>query len=198
MCLHLQLKMSTPKLKIAIIGSGIAGLAAAIALLKNPLIDVQIYEQATELKEIGASIALGPNGLRTLQRLGLENAISDEVGYRGPSDIPMIYKHWKTNEVLGEDYHDDVKEKHQTARYLRAHLQESLLENVERERVHLGKRFDSVKVNGEGVEISFKDGSVVRADVLLGADGLRSVGNNISSFSNFHEKRKTHISLFRE
>jgi len=70
-------KLSEP-LHIAIVGAGIAGLTAAIALLKHPNIHVEIYERATELKEIGASIALGPNGLRTLQRLGLHNAIGDE------------------------------------------------------------------------------------------------------------------------
>lgn len=81
------------RFRIAIAGAGIAGLTAAIALLKYPLIDVQIYEQASKLKEIGASIALGPNGLRTLQRLDLQDAISDEFGFRGPSGLPMIYRH---------------------------------------------------------------------------------------------------------
>lgn len=171
---------SSPKLEIAIIGAGIAGLTAAIALLNNPLIDVQIYEAATELREIGASIALGPNGLRTLQRLGLHNAISDDVGYRGPAGIPMIFKHWKTNEVLGEDYHDNVTEKeHFTARYLRAHLQEALLENVPKERIHLKKRFDRVEAVGEGARVTFQDGSVVTADIVLGADGLRSVSDSL-------------------
>lgn len=81
------------KLHIAIAGAGIAGLTAAITLLKHPLIEISIYEKATELKEIGASIALGPNGLRTLERLGLHDAISDEVAFRGPSNLPMIYRH---------------------------------------------------------------------------------------------------------
>jgi 2-polyprenyl-6-methoxyphenol hydroxylase-like FAD-dependent oxidoreductase len=167
--------MSTT-LYIAICGAGIAGLTAAIALLKHPNIKVQIYEQATELKEIGASIALAPNGLRTLERLGLENAVSDEVGYRGPSNIPMIYKHWKTNEILGRDFHDNVTEHtHQTARYLRAHLQEALLKNLPIDVIHLGKKFRSVEVDSEGVRVSFQDGSMARADIFLGADGLRSV-----------------------
>jgi len=164
------------RLQIVICGAGIAGLTAAIALRKHPLIDVQIYEQATELKEIGASIALGPNGLRTLQRLGLENAISDEVCYRGPSGIPMIYKHWKTNEVLGQDHHENVKDHaHHTARYLRAHLQTALLDNIPKDIIHLGKRFESVRIHVDGVEVRFEDGTVVNGDILLGADGLRSV-----------------------
>lgn len=166
---------TSPKLEIAICGAGIAGLTSAIALLKHPNIDVQIYEQATELREIGASIALGPNGLRTLERLGLHNAISDEVGYRGPSKIPMIYKHWKTNEVLGEDHHSNVTEHlHHTARYYRAHLQEALLEHVPRDIIHLGKRFSSAEVSDDGVALTFEDGEKATAEILIGADGLRS------------------------
>lgn len=168
--------MTTPNLSIAICGAGIAGLTAAIALLKHPHITINIYEQATELKEIGASIALSPNGLRTLERLGLENAISDEVAYRGPSGIPMIYRHWKTNEVLERDFHVGVSEyKHRTARYLRAHLQEELLRGVDRERIHLGERFRGVESTKEGVRVEFVDGTFAEADLLLGADGLKSV-----------------------
>lgn len=47
-------------LKVAIVGTGIAGLTAAIALGKHPNIKVELYEKATELREIGASITLGP------------------------------------------------------------------------------------------------------------------------------------------
>lgn len=82
----------TPNLRIAIVGAGIAGLGAAIALKNHPAIDVQIYEKAPELKEIGASIALGPNGMRTLERLGVENALDDEIAFRNKTKYPMIYR----------------------------------------------------------------------------------------------------------
>lgn len=82
----------TPKLQIAIVGAGIAGLAAAIALKHHPAVDVQIYERAAELREIGASIALGPNGMRTLDRLGVHNALDDSVAFRNKSRHPMIYR----------------------------------------------------------------------------------------------------------
>ena len=82
-----------PKLSVAIIGAGIAGLATAIALQKHPGIDVQIYERASALKQIGASIALGPNGLKTLDRLGIDDALSDEIAFRNTLTArPHIYR----------------------------------------------------------------------------------------------------------
>lgn len=82
----------TTKLQVAIVGAGIAGLGAAIALKSHPGVDVQIYERASELREIGASIALGPNGMRTLDRLGVDNALSPDITFRNKSRHPMIYK----------------------------------------------------------------------------------------------------------
>lgn len=163
-------------LQVAIVGAGIAGLTAAIALRKHPNINVILYEKASELKEIGASIALGPNGLRTLERLGLDNVIEDEVAFRGPSKIPMIYRHWKTNEVIGQDVHENVSEHlHYTARYHRAHLHQALLENIPPDIVHLGKKLVSAAADAQnGVKLEFSDGNVINADVLIGADGLRS------------------------
>lgn len=79
-------------LQIAIIGAGIAGLGAAIALKHHPGIDVQLYERTAELREIGASIALGPNGMKTLDRLGVHNALDDDVAFRNESGYPMIYR----------------------------------------------------------------------------------------------------------
>ncbi|KIM94710.1 hypothetical protein OIDMADRAFT_60487 [Oidiodendron maius Zn] len=163
-------------LQVAIVGCGIAGLTAAIALRQHPMINVTLYEKAAELKEIGASIALGPNGLRTLQRLGLHSAIDDNVAFRGPSNIPMIYRHWKTNEVIGMDVHENVNEYlHYTARYHRAHLHQALLENVPRDIIHLKKKLVSAKANpNDGVVLEFQDETIATADILLGADGLRS------------------------
>jgi salicylate hydroxylase len=53
--------MAEGRLKVIIAGAGIAGLATAIALRKLPYVDIELYERYSELKEIGASIALSPN-----------------------------------------------------------------------------------------------------------------------------------------
>ncbi|KAI2634832.1 FAD/NAD(P)-binding domain-containing protein [Hypomontagnella submonticulosa] len=167
----------TSRFQIAIIGAGIAGLGAAIALQNHPAIDVQVYEKAAELKEIGASIALGPNGMRTLERLGVHNALDDEIAFRNKSRHPMIYRHWKTNEIVSTDSHaGKVEYRHLTSRFYRAHLQEALAQHVDPSRIHLSKSFESVSVDAatQKLLIAFTDGTTAIADIILGADGIHS------------------------
>src|SRR6516164_7829993 len=66
--------MSMPK-NVAVIGAGIGGLTAALALLRRG-IDVEVYEQSNELKEVGAGIQISSNGTRVLFALGLETALA--------------------------------------------------------------------------------------------------------------------------
>src|SRR5581483_11461733 len=75
-------------------GGGIGGLTAALALLKRGL-DVEIHEQAPELKEIGAGIQLGSNGTRVLYALGLEDALAKVQVL--PSG--RVIRHWSTGET---------------------------------------------------------------------------------------------------
>ncbi|KAL4995383.1 hypothetical protein BDV10DRAFT_188121 [Aspergillus recurvatus] len=189
----------TTPFRVLIAGAGIAGLATAISLSRVAGIanlDVQLYEQSPELLEIGASIALSPNvrfpytvylvmsvglnkyieqGMRTLEKLGVHNALTDEVGYRGPSGIPQIFRHWKTNQVVSVDTHRNVPDpRHHTTRFHRGHLHAALLENVPRECIHLGKKLLHADADENGVKLSFEDGTTAHGDILIGADGLKS------------------------
>ncbi|HEY2540327.1 MAG TPA: NAD(P)-binding protein, partial [Stellaceae bacterium] len=69
--------MSGPPLKLAVIGGGIGGLSAAVGLRQRGF-EVDVYEQAPELTEVGGGINMGPNAVRVLYRLGLRDGIERE------------------------------------------------------------------------------------------------------------------------
>lgn len=122
-----------------------------------------------------STLLIGDKGLRTLERLGVTNALDDEVAFRGPSGLPMIYRHWKTNEIVSVDHFQDVPDpRHQTARFHRAHLHQALLQHVPREIIHLGKRLVGVEVVAETIVVAFEDGTTALGDLLIGADGINS------------------------
>ncbi|MGF6227646.1 2-polyprenyl-6-methoxyphenol hydroxylase-like FAD-dependent oxidoreductase [Inquilinus ginsengisoli] len=67
--------MSTSPLRVAVVGGGIGGAATAHALLRRGM-DVRLYEQAAALAEVGAGVAIQPNGVRMLRRLGLGDELN--------------------------------------------------------------------------------------------------------------------------
>ncbi|KAL4760339.1 uncharacterized protein BDW70DRAFT_168881 [Aspergillus foveolatus] len=166
--------------KVLIAGAGIAGLATAISLSRIaviPDLELQLYEQAPELSEIGASIAisLSPNGMRTLEKLAVRNALSDEIGFRGPNGIPQIFRHWKTNQVVSVDTHRNVPNPHHhTTCFRRGHLHAALLEHVPRQSIHLSKKLLHADAYGNDVVLYFEDGTTAHGDTLIGLDGPKS------------------------
>src|SRR5216684_7120307 len=80
--------------RIVVIGGGIGGLALALALLERGL-DVEVYEQSTELKEVGAGIQISSNGTRVLYALGLEEALGRVQVIPSRREI----RHWSTGET---------------------------------------------------------------------------------------------------
>lgn len=195
-----------PSFRVGIIGAGIAGLTAAIALRKYypaHAVEVTIYEQAAQLREIGASIGLNPSGLRVLDKLGVHAALDEAIAFRQPSGWPMIYRHWLTDEEIG---HDEVKgqvpERHRMARFHRAHLQRALVDAMPVDvEIKLGMRVQSIKVEEDddkadaSVRLSFEDGSSTAADLVIGADGIHSRARK--AFALEHELKWSGMVAFR-
>ncbi|HXO00870.1 MAG TPA: NAD(P)-binding protein, partial [Stellaceae bacterium] len=81
--------------KIAVIGGGLGGLAAALSLFRSGF-DVEVYEQAAELTEVGGGIQVAPNAARILYRLGLGPAL-DRHAVRG---VEMHQRRWDDGRTL--------------------------------------------------------------------------------------------------
>jgi salicylate hydroxylase len=166
--------MTIKQPRIAIIGAGIGGLTLALALRQRG-ISAEIYEQASELTEIGAAVALSANATRELQRLGVLDALL--VAATEPTEL--IYRDGRTGQRIaahpvraGGRYRE-----RSGAPYLgihRADLQKSLSGALGREGLHLGHRLVDLVERSHAVELVFADGMVARADLVIGADGVRS------------------------
>jgi salicylate hydroxylase len=158
---------------IAIIGGGIGGLAAAGVLLRAGF-DVQVYEQAGELAEVGAGINIGPNASRILHRLGL----ADVLGRVAVRPVTFDQRRWDDGRFLLRAPLGEAVETAFGAPYYTVHrvdLHRALANTVPADRIHLAHRLTHLLQNGDAVEAHFESGASTSADALIGADGIHSV-----------------------
>ena len=155
-------------LRAVVVGGGIGGTAAALAMIQAGL-DVQVYEQAQRLTEVGAGVALAPNGLLMLERLGVGEEI-ERLGARHRSTQLSLF-----------DGQPASHEPHQFARagrnvgIHRADLLGLLAGRLPPGAVRTGHRCTGFRQDAEGATVGFADGTTVTADVVIGADGIHSV-----------------------
>ncbi|MGF1428710.1 FAD-dependent monooxygenase [Kitasatospora sp. LaBMicrA B282] len=165
--------MGEANLRVALVGAGIGGLGAALVLRRAGL-QVEVYEQAAELSEVGAGIHLAPNGSRVLHRLGLEPRLR-EVAAQPQALQVRLWDRGVTvaRQPMGAAWAAEFGAPHYTLH--RADLHRILAEQVPAESVHLNHRCTGFAEDEQGVRIDFADGSSAHADVLVGADGVHSV-----------------------
>lgn len=155
---------------VVIIGGGIGGLTAAIALRQRGL-DAQVYEAAPELEAVGAGIMVPANAMQVLERLD----VADDVRARG------IHIHHGDLCDARAGLLQRVDQAYAERRYgsgitgiHRARLQDALAARIPADALHLGRRCAAIDQDDGGVTVRFQDGAVVRADVVVGADGVHS------------------------
>lgn len=159
-------------MRVAIVGGGIGGLTAAIALSRRG-IDVEVYEQAPAINAIGASLQLGPNALRLMDELGLLPGLR-EIGVR-PEAVDFV--RWDDGTLLLHTPMGAAMEDHFGAPQLdffRPDLHRLLAGSLPPGALHFGARVVAVQQHGDGVELALAGGGRGRADVAIAADGIRS------------------------
>ncbi|ALS61779.1 FAD-dependent monooxygenase [Pandoraea norimbergensis] len=162
--------MSKPR--IAIIGAGLGGTAAA-GLLERSGYDVALYEQAPAFSRLGAGIHLGPNVMKIMRRLGIEDALN----VMGSHPDFWYSRDWKTAEALSQIPLGDFALKTYGATYLTVHrgdFHALMTQAIAPGTIRFGKCLQSVEDTGNEVRLTFTDGTTETADILIGADGVNS------------------------
>lgn len=159
-----------------IAGGGIAGLASALALARKGFRST-VLEQASDFREVGAGIQLGPNALRALGQLGLREEISRHVSW--PQQICVRDTH--SGQVLNRLVLDKAFSDRYRESYATIHRADLLSVLVEACRRHPGLielrnniRVLRIEAQEDAIEVLDDRGINHRADSLLGADGLWS------------------------
>ena len=161
--------------KITIIGAGIGGLTTAIALQKEGF-DVALYEQASEMKTLGAGILLANNALQVFDKIGVAKELMkrshriSKLHIAKPNLTPM-----NTTNLLAFEEKYGVN----NITIHRGDLQKVLLKNIGNAQLHLKKRLKSLEQSKQTVHLSFEDGSNAEAETVILADGMWSVGRKI-------------------
>lgn len=162
-------------MRVVVIGAGIGGLTAALALMRRGF-EVQVLEQARELREVGAGLQISPNGNRVLASLGLGDAVARIAAEPAGKKVRL----WNTGQTwnlfdLGPSSRERYGYPYLTVH--RADLHQVLIDAVKAvdpEAIRTGIRIDRVEQRGDQVRVSSGDTLVATADVAIGADGVHS------------------------
>ena len=164
------------KIKVAVIGGGIAGLALTTQLVKNKNLEVHLFESAPQFSEIGAGISFGANAVKAIQMLGLSQeyeGVADKV--KAPyTDIWFQWRNGYTDEYLSASVAPEVGQ----SSVHRADFLDTLIPLVPLSNVHFNKRVQEVNATQEQATITFMDGQQLEFDYVIGCDGIHSVIRN--------------------
>ena len=165
--------------RIIIIGAGIGGLAAALALQRRGL-SVVVYERATEIREIGAGVVIAPNARRALRDLGVDAALESMS-----CSVPILHTcNYASGEIVRVNRNDQIIERQGMGvlQVHRADLHGLLMEAVranDPQALRPGHEFIALAQDATGVSVTFANGASDRGDGVIGADG------NISAVRSF-------------
>lgn len=173
-------RMAENRVKVVIVGGGIAGLALAAGLVKKPHIDVHVYESVPAYKDIGAGLALHLNAIKAMAMIGPEvkEAYFEKALSMGDENQEMV-----TEVILGQGPHQgqlvaELGRARGRKTVSRADLLDGFLALIPSDRISFGKKLVSINetsADRHAIHLTFQDGTEASADCLLGADGIHSV-----------------------
>ncbi len=160
------------KKRIAVIGAGLGGLSVA-GFLQRAGFPVTIYEQAPAFSRIGAGIILSANVMKVFRRLGIEQSLI-ETGIKPDS---YVSRAWNTGETMYEILFDAASEARYGGPYINIHRGDlhGVLERVVAPgTIAFNHRLVGLDEKSDAVRLTFENGVRVEAEIVIGADGIRS------------------------
>jgi len=155
---------------IAIVGGGLAGLAAGNALLNHGF-EVEVFEQSPTLGEIGAGISVSSQAIKALRAIGL----GEKLAAVGNVSQGIQTRNMHTGEPL--EFRESAAARYGAPHcfFHRADLLNALASGIDSAHVHLGHRLTAIEERQSSVTLTFANGATRQADVVIGADGVHSV-----------------------
>ncbi|KAI0010716.1 FAD/NAD(P)-binding domain-containing protein [Xylariaceae sp. FL0662B] len=163
------------RIRIGIVGGGLAGITVAIALVKHPHVDVQVYESAPQFLERGAGVGLSPLALEALDDI-IPSAIDLLKTQAGAVELDAARLVVGSGPEAGALISDLGVSAGLTMN--RAPLLQALLSLLPGDMLHAGKRVKSLEQTDSGVTVAFEDGTDAHFDAVIGADGIFSFVRN--------------------
>ncbi|MDB5899945.1 MAG: 2-polyprenyl-6-methoxyphenol hydroxylase [Ramlibacter sp.] len=158
------------RIHVAIVGGGMGGLAAAVALSHRG-ISVAVYEQSGELREVGAGVFIYPNSLRQMERVGLGDALA-RVGAK----VGAGSEYYRMDgSVVGKILTTDSSGWNGMYGMHRADILKVLADALPASAIHTGHRCVGFSQDEASAHLAFENGNVAHADVVIAADGINSV-----------------------
>ncbi|QEM82970.1 salicylate 1-monooxygenase [Halomonas binhaiensis] len=160
------------RLSIAIVGGGIGGVALAVGLSRDPGLEVHLFEAVQQFSEIGAGVSFGPNAVRSICLLGLEDAYRSIADSTPPpsEDVWFEWRRWHDDEYLSASLAPGCGQ----SSVHRADFLDAIVQHLPQGTAHFGKRCITIEQDDDGVTLHFEDGSDFHCDALIGFDGIKS------------------------
>lgn len=156
-------------INIAIVGGGYAGVTAALALSQIGA-NVTVYEQAHATGEVGAGIGLRPASIKLFRKLGIFDDIAAVTSPSKAFDIVDA----KGNPITTEEWPQKDGDENTTRMIHRRDFIDALTKNLPEGMLQLDHKLIDLKDNGDSATLTFANGKEVTADLVVGADGIRS------------------------
>lgn len=166
------------KTTVAIVGGGIAGLTLARGLIAQQHLQITVYEATEKYLDVGAGLAFHGNAMRGLANI--DQALHDEYFARATL-MADREKELATTVLIGDEVEGEENILAELGKakgrktVARADLLEGLYSLLPEDVIRLGWRLSQVEEDGEEVVLTFENGTTVRTDVLISADGIHSV-----------------------